>query len=146
MNIQIWFPLRLTSLISLLSKELSRVFSKTTVQKHQFLGTQASLWSNSHIHTWLMEKSSIQLDGPLLAKLLNMLSKFVIVLLWISWLQPPSTVILESRKIKSFTVSIVAPTICHDVMRSGCQDLSFFKCWALSQLLCSPLSPHQEAL
>ena len=51
MNIQDWFPLGLTGLISLQSKGLSRVFSNTTVQKHQFFGTQLSLWSNSHIHT-----------------------------------------------------------------------------------------------
>ena len=56
MNIQDWFPLGLTGLISLQSKELSRVFSNTTVQKHQFFTTQLSLWSNSHIHTWLLEK------------------------------------------------------------------------------------------
>ena len=56
MNTQGWFPLGLTSLISLLSKGFSRVFSSTTVQKHQFFGTQPSLWSNSHIHTWLQEK------------------------------------------------------------------------------------------
>ena len=57
MNIQGWFPLGLTGLISLLSKRLSRVFSNTTVQKHQFFSAQPSLWSNSHIHTWLLEKS-----------------------------------------------------------------------------------------
>ena len=51
MNIQGWFPLGWTVLISLLSKGLWRVFSNTTVQKHQFFGTQLSLWSNSHIHT-----------------------------------------------------------------------------------------------
>ena len=56
MNIQDWFPLGWTGLISLLSKELSRVFSNTTVQKHQFFGTQLSLWFNSHIHTWVQEK------------------------------------------------------------------------------------------
>ena len=56
MNIQDWFPLRLTGWISLLSKGLSRVFSNTTVQKHQFFSTQPSLWSNSHICTWLLEK------------------------------------------------------------------------------------------
>ena len=57
MNIQDWFPLGLTSLISLLSKGFSRVFSNTTVQKHQLFSIQPSLWSNSHIHTWLLEKS-----------------------------------------------------------------------------------------
>ena len=56
MNIQNWFPLGLTSLISWVSKVLSRVFSNTTVRKHQFFGAQLSLSSNSHIHTWLLEK------------------------------------------------------------------------------------------
>ena len=46
MNIQSWFPLGLTGLISLLSKGLSRVFSSTTIQKHQFFGTLSSLWPN----------------------------------------------------------------------------------------------------
>ena len=55
MNIQSWFPLVLTGLTSLQSKGLSRVFSNTTVQKHQFFGAQLSLWSNSQIHTWLLE-------------------------------------------------------------------------------------------
>ena len=68
-NSQGWFPLGLTGLISLLSlKGLSRVFSSTTVRKHQFFGTQLSLWSNSHIHTWLLEKPKLWLDGTLLAK------------------------------------------------------------------------------
>ena len=52
-NIQGWYPLGLTGLISLLSKELSRVFSSTTVRKHPFFGAQPYLWSNSHTHTWL---------------------------------------------------------------------------------------------
>ena len=56
MNIQDWFPLGLTGLISLLSKGLSKIFSNTTIQKHQFFSSQPSLWSNSHIHTWLLEK------------------------------------------------------------------------------------------
>ena len=56
MNIQGWFPLGWTGLISLLSKGLSRVFSNTTVRKHHFFGTQPSLWSNSHICAWLLEK------------------------------------------------------------------------------------------
>ena len=55
-NIQDWFTLGWTGWISLLSNGLSSVFSNTTVQKHQFFGTQPSLWSNSHIHTWLLEK------------------------------------------------------------------------------------------
>ena len=55
MNIQGLFPLGLTSLI-LLSKELSRTFSNTTVQKHNFFSAQLSLWSNFYIHTWLLEE------------------------------------------------------------------------------------------
>ena len=55
-NTQGWFPLGWTGWISVQSKGLSRVVSNTTVQKHQFFGTQPSLWSTSHIHTWLLEK------------------------------------------------------------------------------------------
>ena len=54
-NIQDWFPLGLTGLISVLSKRFSRVFSNTTIWKHEFFGTQPSLWFNSHIHTWLQK-------------------------------------------------------------------------------------------
>ena len=56
MNIQGWFLLGWTRWISLQSEGLSRVFSNTTVQKHQFFSAQLSLWSNSHIHTWPLEK------------------------------------------------------------------------------------------
>ena len=56
MNIQDWFPLGWIGWISLQSKGLSRVFSNTTVQKHQFFCAQLSLWSISHIHIWLLEK------------------------------------------------------------------------------------------
>ena len=55
-NIQGWFPLGLMGLISLLSKGLSRIFSSTTIWKHQFFSIQPSSWSNSHIHTWLLGK------------------------------------------------------------------------------------------
>ena len=56
MNIQGWFPLGLTGWISLLSKGPSRVYSSTTVRKHQFFDVQPSLWSHSHISTSLLEK------------------------------------------------------------------------------------------
>ena len=62
-NIQDWFPLGLTGWISLQSKGLSRVFSNTTVQKHQLFSAQLSLWSSSHIHTWLLKKPELWLDG-----------------------------------------------------------------------------------
>ena len=58
MNIQDWFSLRLTGLIPSLSKGLSRVFSSTTIRKCQFFGSQTSLWSSYHIHTWLPKNHS----------------------------------------------------------------------------------------
>ena len=67
-NTQDCFPLGWTGWISLQSKGLSRVFSNIIVQKHQFFGTQLSLWSNFHIHTWLLEKPYLWPDGPLSAK------------------------------------------------------------------------------
>ena len=56
MNIQDWFPLGWTGWIFLQSKGLSKLFSNSTVQKHQFFSAQLSLWSSLHIHTWLLEK------------------------------------------------------------------------------------------
>ena len=113
MNIQDWSPLRWTGWISLKSKGLSRVFSNTTVQKHQFFSTQPFLWSNSHIY-WKDR-------------------------LLISWLQSPYAVILEPRKIKLATVSTVSPSICHEVMGPNVMLLAF---WVLSckPLFHSPLS------
>ena len=67
-NIQDWFLLGFTGLFSLQSKGLSRVFSNTTVQKHQFFGTQLSLWPSSHIHIWLLEKPKLWLDLSLSVK------------------------------------------------------------------------------
>ena len=87
MNIQGWFPLILTGLISLQSKGLSRVFSNTTVQQHQFFDAQPPFWSSSQIRTWLLERPYFWLDRPLLADgkvmslLSNMLSRFVIAFL-----------------------------------------------------------------
>ena len=79
MNIQNWFPLGLTGLISLQSKGLARVFSDTIAQKHQFFNTQLSLWSNSHIHSWLLEKPKLltiqAFVGKVMSLLLNMLSR-----------------------------------------------------------------------
>ena len=76
MNIQDWFPLGLTGLIFLLSKELSRVFSSTTVWKPQFFGAHPSVWSSSHIAL------TIQIFvGKVLSPLFNTLSRFVIAFL-----------------------------------------------------------------
>ena len=68
MNIQGWFPLGFTDLNSLLSKGLLTVFLITTIQKHHFFGSQTSLWSNSHIHIWLLERLWLRLYGLLLEK------------------------------------------------------------------------------
>ena len=68
MNIQSWFPLGLISFMSLQSKGLSRVFSSTTIWKHRFFSAQPSLWSNSHIPMWLVQKPQLWLDGPLSAE------------------------------------------------------------------------------
>ena len=81
MTIQGWFPLGLTGLISLVSNGLSRVFSSTTIQKHQFFGAQFSLWSTSHIHTWLLGKKALTIwtfVSKVMSLLFNMLSRFVI--------------------------------------------------------------------
>ena len=107
MNIQGWFPLGLTGLISLQFKGLSRVFSNTTVQKHQFFGTQPFLLFSSHIHTWLPERN-IALTirtfvGKVMSLLFNILSRFVTSFLprskcvLISWLQLLSRMILEPQ-------------------------------------------------
>ena len=107
MNIQGWFPSGLTVLTSLLSKGLLRVFSSTTMWKHQFFGAQPSLWSNSHICIWLLEKPQLWLYGPLSAKwclLFNTLSRFVIAFLprskclLILCLQLPSLWFWSTRK------------------------------------------------
>ena len=68
MNTQDWSSSGWTGWLSLHSKGLSRVFSNTRVQKHQFFGVQLSSPSNSHIHTWPLEKPKPWLDGPLLTK------------------------------------------------------------------------------
>ena len=93
-------------------RDSSRVFSNTTVQKHQFFGAQLSLWSNSQIYTWLLEKPLTRwiFVSKVMSLLFNMLSRFeklenIAFLsrtkhLLISWLWSPSAVILEPQKIK----------------------------------------------
>ena len=131
MNIQGWFPSGWTGLISLLSKGFSRVFSSTVVQKYQFFGAQPSLWSNSHILTWLLERPQPWLYRSLLAKwclcFFNTLSRFVIAFLprskclLISWLQSLPAVVWEPKKIQSAAVAAAAkslqscPTLCDPI-------------------------------
>ena len=135
MNIWDWFPLGWPGWISLQFKGLSRVFSNTTVQKHQFFGDQLSLYSNSHTHTWLLKKLYLwlaELCNKAMSLLFNMLSRLIIAFLPRSkhlltlWLQSPSPVILKPPKIKSATVS---PSICHELMGPDAMILVF---WMLS--------------
>ena len=77
MNIQNGFALGLTGWISLLSKGLSRVFSNTIVQNHQFFGTQPSLRSSSHIHTWLLKKTIVLTVHNLVGKVMSLLFNVV---------------------------------------------------------------------
>ena len=111
---------------------LSRLFSNTTVQKHQFFGAQPSSQSNSHPYTTTGKTIALTRQtfvGKVISLLFNMLSRLVITFpprskrLLISWLQSPSAVIWEPIKIKPATVSTVSPSTCHD--GTGCQDLSF---------------------
>ena len=138
MNIQGWFPSGWTGWISLQSKGLSRVFSNTTVQKHQFCSAQLSYSPTltSYMTTW----KTIVLTwwtfvGKVISLLFNMLCRLIITFLprskrlLTSWLQLPSSVILEPKKIKSITVSIVSPSICHEVMGPDAMILVF---WMLS--------------
>ena len=124
MNTQDWSPLGWTGWISLQSKGLSRVFSNTTVQKHRFFGCSA-FFIDQLSHPYMTTGKTIALTrrtfvGKVMSLLFNMLSRLVITFLprskWIliSWLQSPSAVILEPRKIKSATVSTVSPSICHE--------------------------------
>ena len=138
MDIQDWFPLWLTGLISLQSKGLSRVpqhhSSKASILLHSaFFMVQLS-------HPYMTSGKTIVLTiqtfaGKVISLLFNTLSGFVIAFhprskhLLISWLQPPSAVILKPPKMKSVTVSIVSPSICREVMGPDSMILVF---WMLS--------------
>ena len=146
-NIQDWFPLGWTSWISLLSKGLSRVFSQHHSSKASILWRSA-FFIFQLSHPYMTTGKTIALNrctfvGKLRSLLFNILSRLVITFLprskhlLISWLQSPSAVILEPKKIKSLTVSIISPSICHEVMGPEAKTWVF---WALRQLFHSPLS------
>ena len=133
MNIQDWSPLGWTGWISLQSKGLSRVFSNTTVQKHEFFCAQLIVQLS---HPYMTSGKTMALTrqtfvGKVMSLLFNMLSRLVITFiprsrrLLISWLQSPSAGILEPPKINSVTVSTVSPSICHEVMRLDAVILVF---------------------
>ena len=135
MNIQDWFPLGLTGLIFLQSKGLSTVLSNTTDQS-----INSSVFSLRYgptltsIHDyWKTIALTIQtFVGKVMSLLFNTLPRFVIAFLsrskclLISWLQSPNAVILEPKKIKSVTVSIVSPSVCYEVMGP---DVMIFVFW-----------------
>ena len=151
-NIQGWFPLGLTDLISLLYRGFSGVFSSTTIQKHLLWHSAFFMFQLSH--PYMTTGKTIALTrwtfvSQVMCLLFNMLSMFVIAFLprskrlLISWLQWLSTVIWGHKKIKSIIVSTFSPPICHKVM--GLEPM-IFVFWMLisSQLFHSPLSPSSR--
>ena len=137
MNIQSWFPLGFTGLISLQSKGLSRVFSSTSL-KAPILRHSASFMVQLS-HPYVTTGKNIALTiwtfvGKVMSLFFNMLSRSVITFLprskhIFSWLQSPSAVILEPKKIKFLTVSVVSPSIFHEVVGLDAMILVF---WVLS--------------
>ena len=131
-----WFPLGWTGLISLQSKGLSRVFSRTNSSKASILWCSAFfIVQLSYPHMTTGETIALTrrtFAGTVMSLLLNMLSRSVTAFLprskclLISWLQSPSAVILEPKKIKSLTVSTVSPSICHGVMGWDAMTLVFW--------------------
>ena len=136
MSVQDWSPLGWTGWISLQSKGLSRVFSNTAVQKHQFFWCSA-FFKVQLSHPYMTTGKTIALTswtfvGKVTSLLFNMLSRVVIAFLLrskchlISWLQSPNAVILEPAKVKSATVPTVSPSICHEVMGLDAMILVFW--------------------
>ena len=134
MNTQDWSPLGWTGWISLQSKGLSRVISNITVWKHQFFGAQVSLWStliSLHVYWKTVALTRQIFIDKEMYLLFNTLTRWVMTFLprskhlLISWLQSPSAVILEPRKIKSFSVFIFSPICLPWSGGTRCHDLSF---------------------
>ena len=152
MNVQVWFPLGLTGWISLQSKGLSRVFPTA-----QFKRIYSSALSFFMVQLWnlylTIEKTTALTTCTFVSKvmslLFNTLSRFVTTFLprskclLILWLQSPSAVILEPKKIKFVTISTFSPSICHEVMGLDAMVLVF---WMLILKLPfhTPLSPSSR--
>ena len=96
MNVQGWFPLEVTGLISLQSKGLSRVFSNITVWKHQFFGAQPSLWSSSHIHTISAAVRKEWKKSWRNESFQKSIMRSWVISLWLSW---AGNILLKPRKI-----------------------------------------------
>ena len=138
MSTQGWLLLRLTYLISLRPRDFQE---SSPIQKFKSINSLvlSLFYSLTHIHTWQLKKNIDLTIWTFLNKVMSMLfntwSRFVIAFLprskclLISWLQSTSAVILEPKKINSFTISIVSPSVCHEVMGPDAMILVF---WMLS--------------
>ena len=154
MNIQDWFPLGLAGLI-LQFKGLSRVFSKITVQNHQFFDAQPSLWSNSHIQTRLLEKTKVltiqTFVGKVISLIFKTLARFVKAFLpkskhlLVSWVQSPSTVILEPKEIVCHCFHCF-PSYLPWNGGTGCHDLCFLNVELKANFFTLIFHCHQETL
>ena len=154
MSIQGWFPLGLTGLISLQSRGLSRVFFSTTIQKHQFLSTQPSLWSQDSQPYMTTGKTIALLQifvSQVKSVVFNMLSRFVIAVLpwskyhFISWLWSQSAVILELKKI-NLSLLPLFPLLLPWSDGTTCHDLSFLNAEFQASFFTLLFHPHQEVV
>ena len=156
MNIQDWFPSGLTGLISLQSKGLSRVLSKNHSSKTSILWCSAFfIVQLSHPYLTIGKATALSrwtVVGKVMSLLFNMLPRLVITFLTrskcllISWLHSISSVILEPKKIKSVTVSIVSPPNCHRVMGLYAMILVFWILCSKPAYFTHIFHFHQEAL
>ena len=149
MNIQGRFPLELTGLISCSPRDFLNSLLQQPSLKASILQCLA-FFMGQLSHLYVTTGKTIALTrqtfvGKVMSLLFNMWFRFVIDFLLrgkhllISWLQSPSAVILEPKKIKSVTVSNFSASICHEMMRLDVMIL-VFECWILSQNFHSPLS------
>ena len=135
MNTQGCFSLGLTSLISLLSKGFSRVFSSITIWKHQIWCSTFFVGQLSYLYMADGKTTALTVwtfDGKVIFLLFNTLSRFITAFLpkskclLISWLESPSTVVLKPKKRNCVTVSSFPPSICHEVMGLDTKILVLF--------------------
>ena len=151
-NIQGWFPLGLTGWISLQSKGLKSLLQLHSLKASILCHSAFFIAQLSRLYMTIQKTIALTIRtfvDKVRSLLFNMLSRLVVAFLprsrclLIYWPQSPSTVILEPKKIKSVTLSIVSPSICHEMMELDAMIFTF-KCWVLSQLFHSPLLPSSR--
>ena len=146
----------MTGLISLPSKGLSRVLSNTTVQKHQFFCTQLFFMVQLS-HPYMTTGKTIALTrqtfvSKVMSLLFNMPSRLALAFLpgnkhlLISWPQSPSAVVLEPKTIKSVTVSIVSPSICHEGLLPTEMAHTLWSMFLLGPLSLSEMTSYSGAV